>query len=107
MIIPDFADRSQDHISYIDQISFGSTAGLQDTGLDSIKLVPNPARDRVDIYGNFIDHVQIEIFDLKGKSIKRLTTADNRISISDLKSGLYFVKFEVAGQITTKKLVVY
>jgi hypothetical protein len=107
VIIPDFADRSQDQITYIDQISFGSTAGLQDTGLDSIKLVPNPARDWVELYGNFTDHVQLEIFDLQGKSINRLTAVDNRISISHLKSGLYFVKFEVAGQITTKKLVVY
>ncbi len=107
VIIPDFADRSQDQITYIDQISFGSTAGLQDTGLDSIKLVPNPARDWVELYGNFTDHVQLEIFDLQGKSIKRLTAVDNRISISHLKSGLYFVKFELAGQITTKKLVVY
>ena len=85
LIIPDFLARSEPNLVYFDQIFFGSTVGLQDTGLDSIKLVPNPVTDWVELYGNFTDHVQLEIFDLQAKSIQRLTAVDNRISISHLK----------------------
>ena len=44
VIIPDFESRSQDNISYFDQVSFSSVAGFQNVFFNSLKLVPNPAK---------------------------------------------------------------
>ena len=107
VIIPDFESRSQDNISYFDQVSFSSVAGFQNVFFNSLKLVPNPAKNWVQISGDFDAITAVEIFDIQGKLVKEIVSFQDQINISDLKAGLYFVQITAANKITTKKLVVY
>ena len=61
---------------------------------DKIKIYPNPATDRCDLYlENFRDTDYIEIFDLYGKLVLRVRITDNTttLDISQLASGIYIV----------------
>jgi len=107
VIIPDFQSRSQDNISYFDQLSFGSVAGFQNVFFNTLELVPNPARDWVQISGDFDAITTIKIIDLQGKLVKEISPFDDQINISDLKGGLYFVQISADNKTMVKKLVVY
>ena len=107
VIIPDFESRSQDNISYFDQVSFNSVAGFQNVFFNSLKLAPNPAKNWVQISGDFDAITVVEIFDIQGKLVKEIVPFQDQINISDLKSGLYFVQITSANKTTSKKLVVY
>ena len=107
VIIPDFESRSQDNISYFDQVSFSSVAGFQNVFFNSLKLVPNPAKNWVQISGDFDAITAVKIFDVQGKLVKEIISFQDQINISDLKAGLYFVQITAANKTTSKKLVVY
>ena len=107
VIIPDFESRSQDNISYFDEVSFSSVAGFQNVFFNSLKLVPNPAKNWVQISGDFDAITTVEIFDVQGKLVKEIISFQDQINISDLKAGLYFVQISAANKTTSKKLVVY
>ena len=107
VIIPDFESRSQDNISYFDEVSFSSVAGFQNVFFNSLKLVPNPAKSWVQISGDFDAITAVKIFDVQGKLVKEIISFQDQINISDLKVGLYFVQITAANKTTSKKLVVY
>lgn len=107
VIIPDFESRSQDNISYFDQVSFSSVAGFQNIFSNSLKLVPNPAKNWVQIFGDFDAITAVEIFDIQGKLVKEIVSFQDQINLSDLKAGLYFVQITANNKTTAKKLVVY
>ena len=107
VIIPDFESRSQDNISYFDQVSFSSVAGFQNVFFNILKLVPNPAKNWVQISGDFDSITAVEIFDIQGKLVKEIISFQDQINIIDLKAGLYFVQITAANKTTSKKLVVY
>jgi len=106
VIIPDFADRTQNNVSYFDQLSFGSTAGLDDNIFNAVKMFPNPAKDVVQFSKNANEQLAIEIFDVLGKSVLRIDNVQNEVNVSELNSGLYFVHIALGDQKATKKLVV-
>ena len=107
VIIPDFESRSQDNISYFDQVSFSSVAGFQNVFFNSLKLVPNPAKNWVHISGDFDAITAVEILDIQGKLVKEIVSFQDQINISDLKGGLYFVQITSINKSMVKKLVVY
>lgn len=106
VIIPDFADRSQNNVSYFDQISFGSTAGLNDNLFNAIKMFPNPAKDVVQFSKHSNERLDIEIFDVLGKSLMAVKNVQSEVNISSLRTGVYFVQMTLGTKATTKKLVV-
>jgi hypothetical protein len=106
VILPDFADRSQNNVSYFDQISFGGTAGLNDNILNAVKMFPNPAKDVVQFSKHSNEQLDIEIFDVLGKSLMKVKHVQNEVNISTLRTGVYFVQMTLGTKATTKKLVV-
>jgi hypothetical protein len=106
VIIPDFAERTQNNVSYFDQLSFGSTAGFNDNIYNAVKMFPNPAKDFVQFSKNSNEQLAIEIFDVLGKSLMKVKNVQDEVNISSLGSGLYFVQMTLGTKATTKKLVV-
>ena len=106
VIIPDFADRTQNNVSYFDQISFGGTAGLNYNLFNAVKMFPNPAKDVVQFSKNSNEQLAIEIFDVLGKSLMKVKNVQNEVNISTLRTGVYFVRMMLGTKATTKKLVV-
>ena len=86
--------------------SNAATAGVEDNVFNSVKMFPNPAKDYVRFSTNSNKSLNIEIFDLTGKSVLRVNDAQNEVNISGLNSGLYFVQMTLGTQRATKKLIV-
>jgi hypothetical protein len=83
-----------------------STAGLNDNEFNNVKMYPNPANDLLNFYTNSSENIDVQIFDILGKSVLRLENVLNSINISELKSGIYFVQISLGTEKTTKKLIV-
>lgn len=74
---------------------------------DGFALYPNPVRGgMVSIQSKSNTVKNISIFDVVGKQVYQKTTSASQINISQLKTGMYFVKVVQDGKIATRKLVV-
>jgi len=74
---------------------------------DGFALYPNPVRGGiVSIQSKSNSVKNISIFDVVGKQVYQKTTSASQINISQLKTGIYFVKVVQDGKIATRKLVV-
>jgi len=91
---------------YEDEVPCLPSAGLNDYGLENVKLFPNPANDYLNLANNSNKKIGVEIFDIHGKSILNLDNVSNPINISKLKSGIYFAQITSGIEKTTKKLIV-
>ena len=86
--------------------------GVEDEAINNFTMYPNPAKDLVNINFNkgLNGNMTIDIFDIQGKRVlskKSLDIVDKiALNISNLKSGLYFVKLKNGQQETTRKLIV-
>jgi hypothetical protein len=76
--------------------SFSSNCNLSQTNiekLNGINIYPNPVEDIIKFSNPHqikINHV--EVFDIRGKSVKNFNNPNQKINLSELKSGLYFIK---------------
>lgn len=80
----------------------------QDYKKSYVKLFPNPNNYILNLKSNK-QIIRVEIFDLKGQIVKSLNTQKEQVSIliSELQSGLYFVKTILDnGKIFTDKLII-
>ncbi len=60
----------------------------------SLSIYPNPAIDVITITSDF-NRTQVEILNINGQYVKSLVaTRDERIDVSDLEPGIYFVRLE-------------
>ena len=72
-------------------------------------LFPNPAKEFTQIRGDNITSVDIDILDFSGRTVKTLharKSQNNQIDVSDLKKGLYIVRFQTLHGPVSKKLIV-
>ena len=91
-----------DDFRFLSPIGFSESAGS-----NRIELFPNPAKTILNINSKeFVS--QVEIYSLTGARVKDIKPSSKKIklSISDLKPGIYFVKVYSEKGITTSKLVV-
>lgn len=107
VVIPDFLARSEDHINYFDQISFGNgTLNLENFSVEAVKMFPNPAHNVVSFSTSSNDPLNITIHDILGKQVMRRSAVQRDLNISALKPGLYLVTMTQGQNTTTKKLLV-
>ena len=82
--------------------------GIDDYTLDAVKIHPNPATDHffLDVNDQLID--KVEIFNSIGQLVqtRKNVMSNESIDITLLKSGVYFVRYEISGRIGTQKLIV-
>ena len=66
-----------------------NTVGVEEIASETLSVYPNPVQDQISVN---IDGA-LAIYDLSGKMVKsELVEAGNTVSVSALKSGIYFVK---------------
>ncbi|RMA57756.1 discoidin domain-containing protein [Ulvibacter antarcticus] len=76
--------------------------------LDAVSIFPNPTQNTINIVSPNAALTGIEIFDLRGRSVKRVTITSEttqRIDISNLESALYFVKISSENGLITKRII--
>jgi len=70
-----------------------TTTSIADiTSTSSLIIYPNPTTDYIVIGRNYLGKSEASIIDVRGKTVKRFKSNSDRISISELPSGIYFVK---------------
>jgi len=88
----------------VGEISAMSTTNFE---LDSIKIVPNPSTSNfVTITSSLNEDIEVVVFDVIGKQISSQKLQNNKLDVSELKSGMYLLKISQKEKTTTKKLVV-
>ncbi|NMH24033.1 T9SS type A sorting domain-containing protein [Flavobacterium solisilvae] len=89
------------------QVTCVDDLGIDNNIKNEISLYPNPTKDVLNIVSS-VDVEIISVVDINGRTVKHITSSDNipQINISDLNSGVYFVKsYSNNGGVFTKKIV--
>lgn len=82
--------------SVMDWLTEQNATGIFEiSGYEEINVYPNPTVDYITIEGiEDIPNKKISLLDLAGNSIKILNQTDNRIDVTDLTTGTYFIMIE-------------
>lgn len=90
---------------YIVNILLGT--GMKSNPLESIKVYPVPAHDRIFIQSPVQGAMHITLLDQTGRICRDLHSTSNstEINTSDLSAGIYFVRFETEKNTITRKIV--
>lgn len=73
----------------------------------TFKLYPNPtSTGEVEISSTSTTAIEVSIFDVLGKKVKKEIVTKNRLDVSNLKSGIYLLRLTQDGSTSTKKLVI-
>ncbi len=78
--------------------------GISDFDYIEISIYPNPAKNVLTINSNVIIE-SFNIFSSNGKLVKDKYLQNNKVDLSDLNSGIYFVKIESRNKTVTKKII--
>lgn len=71
------------------------TLSTNDLTSQNLSIYPNPANHQLNFKGMTSESLNLEVFDILGKSIIKTSVDQNgSLDISELKSGLYIIKFE-------------
>jgi len=81
-----------------------ATLGTPDIELKGIEIYPNPTRDFVSIKG-FSGLKNIEIVNITGQRVQHVENAPDHIDMSNLQSGVYFMKIITDNGFAIKKIV--
>lgn len=79
--------------------------GVAESAMDAISLYPNPVRNNLTIEN--ADNVTVNIYAVNGQMVKSLVVNGTaNVDMSDLSNGMYIVKMQSQGSISTKKIQV-
>ena len=91
-----------DNFSIVD-----ATLSVNDVLASKFKVYPNPASDYIQIESNNVQISSVGLYSVLGKEvISQETLTNNRVDVSNLTSGVYFMKINADGGSVTKKVVV-
>jgi len=90
----------------MDNITYTSTSSIENTANNNINIYPNPAKNVVNIKG--VLNANISVNDITGKTVysKNNCSENEKVNVSNLNSGIYFIRIEGNKHIYTKKLIV-
>ncbi len=92
---------------YLDNVQLGfKVAGMQQTHYPEFKLYPNPTRGNIDVTG--FDYTSAVISTIDGKIMNiDSNNIHNKLDISTLPNGLYFIRLENDTEFVYKKILKY
>lgn len=100
---------NENQVEYLTFRANATSAGITDNSLDEVSLYPNPANDFINITGGSAN-VGFEMVDILGNKIKtgKLDVNGNqKIDISSVLNGVYFITFIEKGRKITRKIIVH
>ena len=99
---------SNDETQLISESVSLSTLGIAEANLLAFEIFPNPSQDFLTIQlPNEMINGSIELFDYLGRSVKskKINNIDNKLNLSNLNQGVYFVKVSSEGKIGVQKFI--
>lgn len=93
-------------VGIFDDISFRFVSNDAEKFNSLIKVYPNPAGDFIFIeMEDEIANIVFEILNGKGRVVKEFIFENNKVNVSELKSGVYFLREKVGGSIISNIVV--
>lgn len=88
-------------------LTLSSVAPTQFVGINETEelifgIFPNPANEVLNIQGDFSGDAEVVIMDGAGRIINSSNVSNNKVDVSNLMSGVYFVKVTAEGKTSTK-----
>jgi type IX secretion system substrate protein/Reeler domain-containing protein len=90
-------------------LTIDNVLGVNDAQYLNFSLYPNPSDSKVNLQlPSGINNAKAQVFDYLGKTLiqKNLTNTNNFLNVSNLSTGVYFVKIQSDTKVGTKKLIV-
>ncbi len=79
---------------------------ISDSSFKDFLIFPNPVQEKLFIYSEILGFKSILITDINGRTVMNFTNEpSNEVDVSDLKSGLYFIRIESPSGSVTKKFI--
>ncbi|GGI55894.1 T9SS type A sorting domain-containing protein [Winogradskyella haliclonae] len=106
------SDSSQNEGVLVDNLLIGQTflqvlSAEDNFQIREFSVFPNPTNTgEVNISSVNVSPIAVTVFDVLGKQIKNETISNNRLDVSNLKSGIYLLRLTQDGATSTKKLVI-
>ena len=92
---------------WFDNVIFTGELSTDKFGEETFTLYPNPTdRGYVTIATVLKDYKNISVYDVFGKKIISRVLLEDRLDVSSLRSGIYFIKIEQGEASKTKKLII-
>src|SRR5690606_9299484 len=85
------------------EVEAACALGTEESQIADLKIFPNPTNSSFEVLG--LQNGSIEIIDNQGRIIKQMDLGKNNYSISELTSGIYFVKITSEKSSVTKQLI--
>jgi hypothetical protein len=85
-----------------------STASIDDSNFDTqVFIIPNPVQDQFNIINNSNAALKsASIYDMSGRQVRFIKQMTSRIDVTNLVSGIYFIKIEnQENEFTVKQLI--
>lgn len=80
--------------------------GVPTVEVSALKLYPNPASSVLNIHNTTADSIKsVEIYSVNGTKVKTAGATQTVLDISDLQSGVYFVKIEIGSRVENLRFV--
>jgi hypothetical protein len=90
-------------------LTIDNVLGINDAELLNFSMYPNPCDSKVTLQlPSSTNNAQAQVFNYLGKTLiqKDITTVNNSLDVSNLTSGIYFVRIQSENKVGTKKLIV-
>jgi hypothetical protein len=103
--MPNLGNYANEGLSKLESLEFDNT-GIESLTRE-ISIYPNPATDMISISGIESANTIIEIFDIKGQSVRHIENYNsNVIGLKGLVGGVYFIQIQSKDFNVTRKLVI-
>jgi len=87
--------------------SYTNTLSTRTSQIEDFAMYPNPTNlGFVNISSKNGAAISVSVFDVLGKQVINSNVTNNRLNVSQLKTGIYILKAKQDGAISTKKLVI-
>lgn len=88
----------------VEEASF--TLSVEDTLVDNLILYPNPTKDYLNLnFNNLLYNGNYAVIDLSGKLILNAQLNSNKIDVSNIANGIYFLSVTSEGKTQTQKFI--
>lgn len=88
----------------VEEASF--TLSVEDTLVDNLILYPNPTKDYLNLnFNNLLYNGNYSVIDLSGKLILNAQLSSNKIDVSNIANGIYFLSVTSEGKTQTQRFI--
>ena len=94
-------------VDFDGSFAYSATRSVSLGGKEKIQFFPNPVKDKLEFIRETDELLQVRLFDTYGREVRRFQLTENRSNfyLGDLAPGLYFAKYQIAGEEKIQRII--